>query len=117
MTLGVGATAVGDFERAEQWLGIALAGLRAWGSLSYVRDALLSQADSVYAVASTSWTYRDLGRAVADHLGTAPRRSVMSARFGGDAGQALVNEAAQAIVDGQAAVVLVCGAEAGATLA
>jgi acetyl-CoA C-acetyltransferase len=78
--------------------------------------ALLAQADSVYAVASASWTYRDLGRAVADRLGVAPHRTVMSARFGGDAGQALVNEAAQAVVDGEAAVVLVCGAEAGATL-
>ena len=78
--------------------------------------ALLAQADSIYAVASASWTYSDLGRAVAEHLGTEPRRTVMSARFGGDAGQGLVNEAAQAVVDGEAAVVLVCGAEAGATL-
>ncbi len=78
--------------------------------------ALLSQADSVYAVASASWSYRDLGAEVAARLGVAPSRTIMSARFGGDAGQALVNEAAQAIVDGEAAVVLVCGAEAGATL-
>ncbi len=77
---------------------------------------LLAQADSVYAVASASWSYRDLGRAVAERLGVAPRRTVMSARFGGDAGQALVNQAAQAVADGEAAVVLVCGAEAGATL-
>ena len=77
---------------------------------------LLSQADAVHAVASASWSYRDLGAEVAARLGITPARTVMSARFGGDAGQALVNEAAQAIVDGESAVVLVCGAEAGATL-
>lgn len=78
--------------------------------------ALLAQADTIHAVASASWSYRDLGAEVAGRLGISPARTVMSARFGGDAGQALVNEAAQAIVDGRAAVVLVCGAEAGATL-
>jgi acetyl-CoA C-acetyltransferase len=103
-------------ERLEEPAALAARALRAAADDAGV-PALLAQADSVYAVASASWTYRDLGRAVADHLGIGPRRTVMSARFGGDAGQALVNEAAQAVVDGEAAVVLVCGAEAGATLA
>ncbi len=78
---------------------------------------LLGRADAVYAVASASWSYRDLGAAVAEQVGVAPRETVMSARYGGDAGQVLVNTAGQAIVDGEADVVLVCGAEAGNTLA
>ncbi len=79
--------------------------------------ALLGQADAVYAVASASWSYRDLAAEVAGRLGTAPTSTVMSARYGGDAGQVLINTAAQAIADGEASVVLVCGAEAGNTLA
>ncbi|WP_035130426.1 crotonase/enoyl-CoA hydratase family protein [Conexibacter woesei] len=78
---------------------------------------LLAQADAVYAVASASWPYRDMAALVGERVGAQPRETVQSARFGGNAGQLLVNEAAQAIADGDATVVLVCGAEAGATLA
>jgi acetyl-CoA C-acetyltransferase len=78
---------------------------------------LLAQADAVYAVASASWPYRDMGSLVGELVGAEPTETVQSARFGGNAGQLLVNEAAQAIADGAASVVLVCGAEAGATLA
>ncbi len=80
-------------------------------------SGLLERADRVHAVASASWSYRDLGREVAARLGIAPETSVQSARFGGDAGQVLVNAACQAIADGDAAVVLVCGAEAGNSFA
>src|SRR5688500_5703930 len=44
LLLGVDATAVGGFERAEQWLDIAVAALRVRGSLNLVVDALLLQA-------------------------------------------------------------------------
>ncbi|HET7689569.1 MAG TPA: crotonase/enoyl-CoA hydratase family protein [Nocardioidaceae bacterium] len=85
------------------------------------RDAgvrgLLVQADAVYAVASASWQYRDQAAAVAAHLGVTPRETIQSARFGGDAGQVLINTAGEAIAQGEASVVLVSGAEAGATLA
>ncbi len=78
---------------------------------------LLGRADAVYAVASASWSYRDAAALVADQVGATPASTAQSARFGGDAGQVLINTAGQAIADGEAAVVLVCGAEAGATLA
>ena len=74
-------------------------------------------ADAVYAVASASWTYRDQGAVVAAAVGASPQVTVQSARFGGDAGQVLINTAGEAIASGEASVVLVCGAEAGATLA
>ena len=78
---------------------------------------LLKQADAVYAVASASWTYRDQAAVVASLVGATPQETVQSARFGGDAGQVLVNTAGAAIAAGEATVVLVSGAEAGATLA
>ncbi|CAM3629324.1 crotonase/enoyl-CoA hydratase family protein [Smaragdicoccus niigatensis] len=80
-------------------------------------DALLRSADAVYAVASASWQYRDLGAAVAAVLGTTPSETVQSVPFGGDAGQVLVNEAAESVATGKHRIVLVTGAEAGATLA
>ncbi|CAM3201769.1 crotonase/enoyl-CoA hydratase family protein [Nocardioides dubius] len=78
---------------------------------------LLAAADGIYAVASTSWSYRDLGAAVASALRITPKETVQSARFGGDSGQLLINAAGQAIADGTASVVLVCGAETGNSLA
>ncbi|MEH3033555.1 MAG: crotonase/enoyl-CoA hydratase family protein [Aeromicrobium erythreum] len=78
---------------------------------------LLASADAVYAVASASWQYRDLGAVVAKRIGAEPATTVQTARFGGDGGQLVVNEAARAIAAGESSVVLVVGAEAGATLA
>lgn len=78
---------------------------------------LLAQADAVYAVASASWSYADQAALVAAAVGATPRETVVSARFGGDGGQLLVNAAAEAIAQGDADIVLVTGAEAGATLA
>lgn len=77
---------------------------------------LLASADAVYAVASVSWQYGDQAAAVAEAVGAHPATTVVSSRFGGDAGQLLINDAGRAIAEGEAEVVLVCGAEAGATL-
>ncbi|WP_435771083.1 type II toxin-antitoxin system Rv0910 family toxin [Nocardioides sp. SYSU DS0651] len=85
------------------------------------RDAgvsgLLARADSIYAVSSASWTYRDQAAAVAEELGVDPAETVQSAPYGGDAGQLLINDAGQAIAAGDVSVVLVCGAEAGNSFA
>ncbi|WP_312855881.1 crotonase/enoyl-CoA hydratase family protein [Nocardioides stalactiti] len=78
---------------------------------------LLAEADAVYAIASVSWQYGDQAAAVAAAVGAEPEVTVVSSRFGGDAGQLLVNEAGRAIAAGEASVVLVSGAEAGATQA
>lgn len=79
-------------------------------------DGLLASADAVYAVASVSWQYGDQALAVAEIIGASPEATVVSSRFGGDAGQLLLNDAGRAIAEGEASVVLVCGAEAGDTL-
>nr|WP_246283506.1 crotonase/enoyl-CoA hydratase family protein [Nocardioides perillae] len=81
------------------------------------RPGLLAAADLVCAVASASWVYRDLAAEVAARLGAAPAATVQTARFGGDGGQLAVNEAGRAVAAGEASVVLVLGAESGATLA
>lgn len=78
---------------------------------------LLAAADAVFAVAPTSWQYRDLGALVADVVGALSAETVQSSPFGGDGGQLVVNEAAAAIAAGEYDVVLVTGAEAGATQA
>ncbi|MFI6865649.1 crotonase/enoyl-CoA hydratase family protein [Nocardia sp. NPDC050406] len=80
-------------------------------------EALLRRADAVYAVASTSWQYRDLGALVAAAVGAGEVDTVQSSPFGGDGGQLVLNEAAAAIAAGDYDVVLVTGAEAGATQA
>ncbi|MFS3130463.1 crotonase/enoyl-CoA hydratase family protein [Nocardioides sp. Bht2] len=78
---------------------------------------LLTAADGIFAVASTSWTYQDLAASVATRIGAQPKETVQSARFGGDSGQLLINAAGQAIADGTADVIVVCGAEAGNSFA
>lgn len=80
-------------------------------------ESLLAGADAVFAVASASWQYRDMGALVAEAVGAREVDTVQSSRYGGDGGQLLINEAAQAISDGTYDMVLVTGAEAGATLA
>lgn len=79
--------------------------------------SLLASADAVHSVASASWQYADLARVVADAVGADPSVTVQTARFGGDGGQLVVNEAGRAVAAGEASVVLVVGAEAGATMA
>ncbi|NNH69153.1 crotonase/enoyl-CoA hydratase family protein [Nocardia uniformis] len=80
-------------------------------------QTLLARADAVFAVASTSWQYRDLGALVAAAVGAGEVDTVQSSPFGGDGGQLVLNEAAAAIAAGEYDVVLVTGAEAGATQA
>ncbi|NPC96108.1 crotonase/enoyl-CoA hydratase family protein [Nocardioides sp. zg-DK7169] len=96
---------------------LATRALRRAAEDSGAGEQLLQAADAVYYVASASWTYRDAGRLIAEQLGATPRETAMSAPYGGDAGQVLINTAGQAVADGRAEVVLVSGAEAGATLA
>ncbi|MEV6773622.1 crotonase/enoyl-CoA hydratase family protein [Nocardia sp. NPDC051030] len=76
---------------------------------------LLARADAVFSVAPTSWQYRDLGALIAAAVGAEAAQTVQSSPFGGDGGQLLINEAAAAIAAGEYDVVLVTGAEAGAT--
>lgn len=78
---------------------------------------LASRADAVYGVATASWLYKDQAAVVAAKLGADPTETLQTARFGGDGGQLAINAAGQAVADGSASVVLVFGAEAGASLA
>lgn len=82
-----------------------------------VDEELLRAADAVYAVASASWTYNDQARAVAEGVGARPQSTVQSTPLGGDGAQLLINDAAEAIANGETSIVLLSGAEAGATLA
>jgi len=76
---------------------------------------LLRAADAVFAVACTSWQYRDLGAVIAERIGAGVVDTVQSSPFGGDGAQLLLNEAAAAVAAGQYEIVLVTGAEACAT--
>ncbi|HTW17401.1 MAG TPA: crotonase/enoyl-CoA hydratase family protein [Nocardioides sp.] len=78
---------------------------------------LLRLADLVYAVPSASWTYADQAGRVAELVGASDAGTVQSSPYGGDGAQLVVNDAAQQVVDGRADVVLLAGAEAGATVA
>lgn len=81
------------------------------------RTDLLAAADLVAAVPSASWTYGDQAGAVAALVGAEGASTVQTSPYGGDGAQLAVNEAAQQVADGRAHVVLVSGAEAGATVA
>lgn len=96
---------------------LAVAALRRAAADAGPGEALLRQADAVFAVASTSWQYRDLGALVAAAVGADAVDTVQSSPFGGDGGQLVLNEAAAAVAAGEYDVVLVTGAEAGATQA
>ncbi|WP_405137283.1 crotonase/enoyl-CoA hydratase family protein [Nocardia sp. NBC_01388] len=80
-------------------------------------NGLLARADAVFTVSPTSWQYRDLGALVATAVGAGQVDTVQSSPFGGDGGQLVINEAAAAIAAGDYDIVLVTGAEAGATQA
>src|SRR5690606_26121463 len=66
-----------------------------------VDEELLRAADAVYAVASASWTYNDQARAVAEGVGAKPQSTVQSTPLGGDGAQLLINDAAEAIANGE----------------
>ncbi|MBF6334702.1 acetyl-CoA acetyltransferase [Nocardia abscessus] len=91
---------------------LAAESLRRAGADSGVGDRLLRSADLIAAVAPVSRPYGDLGALVAADVGATPRRTVQSARFGGDAPQRLLNTVAQAIADGRSDIALLTGAEA-----
>ncbi|MEU1205429.1 crotonase/enoyl-CoA hydratase family protein [Nocardia sp. NPDC005825] len=96
---------------------LAVRALRAAAADTGVGDGLLARADAVFAVSPTSWQYRDLGALVAAAVGAGGVDTVQSSPFGGDGGQLVINEAAAAIAAGDYDLVLVTGAEAGATQA
>lgn len=106
-----------DLDDPRDPVALAVAALREAAQDSGAGASVLEAADAIHVVASASWTYRDAGALVAEAVGATPRETVMSAPYGGDAGQVLVNEAGESVAEGRAEVVLVCGAEAGNTLA
>lgn len=117
VVVGVGQMVQREPDAGADPVALAVAALRAAAADAHAETDLLAAADAVYAVATTSWRYDDQAARVAAAVGASPTETVVSARFGGDGGQLSVNDAAEAIARGRAEVVLVSGAEAGATLA
>src|SRR5438445_1051335 len=72
---------------------------------------LLERLDSVQVVNIMSWPYTDAPGALAERLGAGPSQKLYSA-VGGETPQRLVNETAQAIVEGRTRLALIAGAEA-----
>src|SRR6266571_4538729 len=72
---------------------------------------LLERLDSVQVVNIMSWPYTDAPGALAERLGAEPSQKLYSA-VGGETPQRLVNETAQAIVEGRTRLALIAGAEA-----
>lgn len=77
---------------------------------------LLAQADAVRTVNVFGWHYRDPARLLADALGC-PHASTTYTHVGGNVPQMLVNAAVRDLVAGDADVILIAGAEAGASKA
>jgi acetyl-CoA C-acetyltransferase len=79
------------------------------------RDAqasgLLEKLDSVQVVNFMSWSYADAPGMLAARLGAAPAH-VLYSSIGGETPQRLVNETAQAIMEGRIRIALLAGAEA-----
>jgi len=72
---------------------------------------LLSRIDSVQVVNIISWPYPDAPGLLASRVGADPAHRLYSA-IGGETPQRLVNETAQAIVEGRTRLALIAGAEA-----
>lgn len=72
---------------------------------------VLSRADSVQVVNIISWSYPDAPGALAERVGANPGHKLYSA-IGGETPQRLINETAQAIVEGRIRLALIAGAEA-----
>jgi acetyl-CoA C-acetyltransferase len=119
VVVGVGQVVVREPDLADPAEPIRLAAeaLRAAAADAGARLDLLAAADLVAAVPSASWTYADQAGAVAGLVGAEDAATVQTSPYGGDGAQLAVNDAAQQVADGQARVVLVSGAEAGATVA
>lgn len=71
---------------------------------------LVSSADSVQVVNMLSWTYTDAPGLLAQRLGATPAHKLYSA-VGGETPQRLVNETAQAVVEGRIRLALLAGCE------
>lgn len=106
-----------DLEDPREPAQLAAEALRRAAADSGAAVDLLALADLVYAVPSASWTYADQAGRVAELVGSPGAGRVQSTPYGGDGAQLVVNDAAQQVVDGVADVVLLAGAEAGATVA
>ncbi|TWG94792.1 acetyl-CoA C-acetyltransferase [Nocardioides sp. J9] len=106
-----------DLESPREPVELSVAALRSAAEDAGARIDLLASADMVYAVPSASWTYGSQAGRVAELVGATEARTVQTSPYGGDGAQLAVNDAAQQVVDGHAQVVLVSGAEAGATVA
>jgi len=74
-------------------------------------SGLLAEADSVQVVGMISWQYHDAPGVLAERLGAKPTHKLYSS-VGGETPQRLVNETAQAIVEGRTRLALLAGAEA-----
>jgi acetyl-CoA C-acetyltransferase len=72
---------------------------------------LLEKLDSVQVVNIMSWPYTDAPGALAERIGATPEHKLYSA-VGGETPQRLVNETAQAIVEGALRLAVIAGAEA-----
>src|SRR2546427_11871127 len=72
---------------------------------------LLEKVDSVQVVYFMSWSYADVPGMLAARLGATPSHTLYSS-IGGETPQRLVNETAQAIVEGRIGIALLAGAEA-----
>lgn len=106
-----------DLDTPREPAELAADALRRAAADSGASADLLGLADLVYAVPSASWTYDDQAGRVAELVGSPEAGRVQSSPYGGDGAQLVVNDAAQQVVDGLADVVLLAGAEAGATVA
>jgi acetyl-CoA C-acetyltransferase len=71
---------------------------------------LLAKVDSVQVVNIMSWPYADAPGALAEQVGATPTHKLYSS-VGGETPQRLVNETAEAIVEGRIKVALIAGAE------
>jgi acetyl-CoA C-acetyltransferase len=73
--------------------------------------SLLGRLDSVQVVNQMSWPYADAPGALAERIGASPAHKVYTS-VGGETPQRLVNETAEAVVEGRIKVALIAGAEA-----
>src|SRR3990172_2890424 len=71
---------------------------------------LLSKLDSVQVVGIISWQYGDAPGVLAERIGARPSHKLYSS-VGGETPQRLVNETAQAIVEGRTRMALIAGVE------
>lgn len=118
VVVGVGQVVVREpGDDPEEPVALAARALRAAAQDAGAEVDLLAAADVVAAVPSASWTYPDQAGLVASLVGAEEAATLQTSPYGGDGGQLALNEAAQRIVDGEARVVLVSGAEAGASVA